>query len=216
MWFWRWCGLGLLSVVLSGCGGGIETRRAVLTPDPQQRWEAHSRAAAAFDHWQLRGRIGVIGTGRSYHATLFWEQWDRRYALRLAGPLGQGALMLNGDAQRVVLRTGRGERVAAEDAGALLARYVGVAVPVASLRYWVRGLPSPDASYRRVLDAQGRLHRLIQSGWAMDYLVYHAPDGEGPALPARIHLTQGAWQVRVFASDWQPIRAAQPTVAAVR
>ena len=216
MWRWRQCWAVLLSGVLCACGGGIETRRAALTPDPERLWVAHSRAVAAFDHWQLTGRIGVSATGRSYHAALFWQQWDRRYTLRLVGPLGQGALLLDGDAQRVVLRTGRGERVVAEDAGALLARYVGVAVPVTSLRYWVRGLPAPDVPHRRVLDAQGRLHRLVQNGWTMDYLVYHAPGRERPAMPARIHLTQGAWQVRVFAADWQPIRAEQPAVAAVQ
>ena len=216
---WRQCLLGVLSGVLCACGGGLETRRASPAVTPERLWLDHSRAAAAVTRWQLTGRIGFAAENRGYHATLRWRQQDGRYNLRLVGPLGQGALLLDGDAHGVVLRTGRGERVAAKDAGALLARYVGIAAPVASLRYWVRGLPAPDAPHRRVLDAQGRLQRLEQGGWTVDYLVYHAAGGAPgqvlPALPARMHLTHDVWQLRVFASAWRPIDAAASVATGV-
>ena len=40
------------------------------------------------------------------------------------------------------------------------------------MNYWVLGLPAPGPAPERQLDEQGRLKRLTQSGWDIQFLEY--------------------------------------------
>src|SRR3546814_20340657 len=51
------------------------------------------------------------------------------------------------------------------------------------LRWWVLGLPAPNAPAQIELDAQGRLAALTQVGWTLQYQEYQ--DVGGIALPRR-------------------------------
>jgi outer membrane biogenesis lipoprotein LolB len=48
---------------------------------------------------------------------------------------------------------------------------LGVRLPVNGLRYWVRGLPEPGSTPGQT-DADGRLTRLEQNGWVIEYPAY--------------------------------------------
>ena len=68
----------------------------------------------------------------------------------------------------------------------LLEQTLGLRLPVTGLRYWVRGLPAPGPTALLQTDAAGRLTRLEQNGWVIEYPSY-APSSVFNPRPARAH-----------------------------
>ncbi|SCZ57906.1 lipoprotein insertase outer membrane protein LolB [Thiohalomonas denitrificans] len=188
---------GILAVaLLTGC--------AALAPeppvaDPEQAWAIHRDRLETIDNWGLNGRLAIQSDGEAWHATLNWRQEDSRYAMRITAPLGQGSLRLEGSPRFVQLQTSKGERAVSDDPEQLLYQQLGWPVPVASLRYWVLGLPAPGAAQRE-LDSQGRLARLQQDGWSIRFMDYRQQDGA--EVPTRVFASRGDAEVRLVIGNW--------------
>lgn len=153
-------------------------------------WQQRQQALTALQSWSLNGRIAVLTAQQGWHAGVRWMEQDGEYHIHLDAPLGQGAAEIIGNRAGVVLRTSDGEFSAAS-AEDLLEQRLGWRLPVSGLRYWVRGLPdmrAPVASH--TLDAAGRLTRLQQSGWDIEFKRY-APVGP-LELPDKIFLTNNS------------------------
>jgi outer membrane lipoprotein LolB len=180
---------GLLAVLLlAGCA---------TTPVPTS-----SQSAAALDAWQLNGRVSLTRGEEGWHAGLFWQTQADTYYLRISGPLGQGGFQLNGDARGVVLVDADGQTFAARDADALLAQVTGWQLPVTGLRYWIRGLPEPVAGQaQETRDEAGRLNRLEQSGWTIEYQKYQLVGDI--LLPAKLQLIHADISVRIVIDQWE-------------
>jgi len=179
--------------LLAGCATPVETAT-------HPAWPARQRALAALRDWSVNGRLAVTTAQEGWHVSLYWVQQGPVYSIDLIGPLGQGRVRIQGDAQGVALRTADGQFQRATDADELLERAVGVRIPLNGLLYWVRGLPAPGQPDSLALDEQGRLSRLEQGGWQIDYLDYMpvAP----LELPRRIRATQGEIKVQVIVNEW--------------
>ncbi len=160
-----------------------------------------SRSAAEFSDWQLQGRIALTHGDQGWHASLFWQQQADDYQLKISGPLGQGGFQLAGDKAGVVLVDAEGRTSYAHDGDALLLQATGWQLPVVGLRYWVRGLPVPDAEATRMYDESGHLSRLEQSGWVINYQRYQLVDGA--AMPSKLQLQRDDISVRLVISQWQ-------------
>jgi outer membrane lipoprotein LolB len=106
------------------------------------------------------------------HATLNWKRDGERHRMDFTGPLGRGHLRLTQDSQGAELRDADKRVWRAADAGRLLYRATGWIVPLDGMNYWVLGLPAPGPAPERQLDEQGRLKRLTQSGWDIQFLEY--------------------------------------------
>ncbi len=63
-------------------------------------------------------------------------------------------------------------------------------------------LPAPDSPRQLTLDDNGRLARMTQDGWEVEYLSYLQQDGY--ALPERIRLEGQDLRVTLVIKDWQP------------
>jgi outer membrane lipoprotein LolB len=160
-----------------------------------------SRSAAEFGDWQLHGRIALTQGDQGWHASLLWQQQADVYQMKLSGPLGQGGFQLAGDATGVVLVDAEGNSYFARDGDALLLQATGWQLPVVGLKYWVRGLPVPDAEATREYDESGHLSRLEQSGWIINYQRYQLV--EGAAVPSKLQLARDDISVRLVISQWQ-------------
>lgn len=190
----------LLALLLAGCAS---------TPAPLKITSPDSFPPASElpDHWQLTGRISLTQGDSGWHAGVDWAEQADSFRLRLSGPLGQGGFLLTGNAEGVLLRDSSQRVYAAADTGALLKQVTGWVLPVAGLRYWVRGIPGPDADFEAEVDPAGRLERLIQDGWTIRYTRFHtAADGR---WPARLGLVRGDISVRLIIDQWQ---LGQPSV----
>lgn len=180
---------GLLAVLLlAGCA---------TTPSPRS-----SQPAAALTAWQINGRVSLTRGEEGWHAGLLWQTQADTFYLRISGPLGQGGFQLNGDARGVVLVDAEGQTYAARDADALLADVTGWQLPVTGLRYWIRGLPQPAAGQAQMTrDETGRIRRLEQSGWTINYQRYQLVGDV--LLPAKLQLVHADISVRIIIDQWE-------------
>src|SRR5258708_26801448 len=85
----------------------------------------------------------------------------------------------------------------ATDAESLTEQVLGFRLPLAGLADWVRARPSGDASFKDEKSADGRLQRLEQSGWKIEYLEY---DGE---RPSRLPPLYPGIELRVAILGWK-------------
>ncbi|HKJ75730.1 MAG TPA: lipoprotein insertase outer membrane protein LolB [Gammaproteobacteria bacterium] len=189
------------ALVVGGCTTAPTREPAA---DPERAWQARRADLAGLEQWRLTGRIAIRTEGEGWHATLDWRQDRRRYDIRLIGPLGQGTVRLQGGPGRVSLQTEDGQTTAA-DPEWLLYRNLGWRVPVEALRYWVLGLPAPGSARERELDRYGRLARLEQADWRIEFRDYERRGGY--ELPSRIFVRNHRAQVRLVVGQW---RLSQP------
>lgn len=178
----------LAATLLAGC---LPAKRPDTSADPAAvaaAWQARQAALADRDRFLLLGRLAVKGGGLS--GSLRWQQQDATYRLRLAGPLGAGALKIEGDGRETHVQGRDLDLVTAEPEQVLAAR-TGWMLPLAALRWWVLGLPEPGEPADLQLDGQGRLTGLVQRGWTLRFEAY---DAQQPALPALIEARRGEAQ----------------------
>jgi len=181
----------LLLLVLTAC--------ATQTPH-EAAPTALDLSSPRFAIWQIRGRVSLLKGEQGWHASLNWRENAGRYRLDLSGPLGQGAVRIEGDDTSVRLQTADGRDYVAQDADALVQRVTGWEFPVAGIRYWVRGVPVPGEQAVITTDAGGRLIHLVQSGWDIRYDRFQ--DLEGRAWPTRLRLTADDISVRLVVDEW--------------
>nr|WP_254774270.1 lipoprotein insertase outer membrane protein LolB [Marinobacter sp. AC-23] len=89
--------------------------------------------------------------------------------------------------------------------GSLIKAATGWQLPLQSLTWWIRGLPAPDGDFRLLFDDKGELAMIRQAGWEIRYDRWHQPQGDKPALPARVTALKEKKRVRVVVSSWQEL-----------
>lgn len=181
--------LGL--VVLMGCAG----LRAVALPDLELplSWESRRSALQAWPGYDLRGRVAVARGDDGFSGALRWVQAGAKARLELDGPLGVGGARYDLDPASVD--------------GAALEQALGVPVPVASLRYWLLGVPDPALAAEESLEVgAARLAALRQAGWSVVYARYAPVPGTRLELPQRIEVTREGVRLRLLVEGWQGVR----------
>ncbi len=148
-------------------------------------------------NWVLRGKIGVKTTEQTGSASLYWQQQGDIYHIRLFGPLGIGAVELNGKPGQVIYTDNHGKNYQADSAEILLKQNTGWQIPVNNLRYWIRALPAPYAPSEKSYDSHRQLVLLQQQGWKIDYLRYQGH------VPSLIQLTRPKINLRIVINQFQ-------------
>ena len=135
-------------------------------------WQNTLEHRQQISSWKIQGKLGVQTEDNGGSLDLFWNQAVENYSIRLIAPMGQGTILIRGDAQGVRIKTADGEQYA-EDADALLASNLGVKMPVKGLRDWLRGVPMKDKTIiKQSWDQKGRLHKLVQDDWNVEMSNY--------------------------------------------
>jgi outer membrane lipoprotein LolB len=173
-------------------------------------WPARREQLLAFDAFTLTGRVAVAAGEQGFSAGLRWQQIGPQGAIMLEGPFGMGALAIETEADALRVTTGRGERFEGAAARTALEEQLGFALPLAALRYWVRGLPAPataspgatpsDVVEELVDTAAPRLQRLQQQGWNIEYTEYQAAPFD--YQPRRLVAQNGSARVRLVIERW--------------
>mgnify|MGYP003585707067 FL=1 len=190
-------GTVLAFVLLTGCAVAPTT-----SPEATKAWTARQSALQNLTQWNAAGRIGVVNGPDGWHAGFQWAQQDSGYRIDLIGPLGQGRIRVEGNEQAVRIQTADGQTQTAPDPDALLEQAVGARLPVTGLRYWIRGLPEPGPSPTLQTDAEGRLTRLEQNGWIIEYPAYAYAAPLSLELPERIIARRQDLSVKLIIEDW--------------
>lgn len=180
-------------LVLAATCGGCAVAPVVppsSAPDPE-----------SFLHWTASGRLALAANGEGGSGSFTWGQHGAETTLSIRGPLGAGAMQVTTDGQSLIVTDAEGRHLDTEQAGSLLRRRLGTDLPLAELRYWMLGVPSP-ASPSSVAEATVAPMRVIeQSGWRVGYDTFTSAGGV--SLPERFTATQGTVRLKVVVDDWQ-------------
>jgi outer membrane lipoprotein LolB len=181
-----------LLILLAGCS-------ALPVAEPE-RVEQGRVGLAMLDAWTLEGKIAFRFEEDNYPLRFVWEYREPLQRLELQAPLGQGWWILEQLEQGVRLQSADGERHFSGDIQSVLQRITGWDIPVAMLRWWMVGLPSPYAPFQAEWNEQGVYDHFQQQGWRVEYRDYQ---WQGEYLvPARITATQNNTEVRVRVREW--------------
>lgn len=192
--------IALLALIVGGCS--FAPQREAPEGDPQALWQARAATLQALDSWTFSGRAALSGDEvPSRTVRLRWLQHGEAFDIAFQSPIGQRLAELTGDAGGVTLRLPGEAPVAAAGSEALLEAELGWSAPVESLRYWVLGLPDPAAREAPELDPWGRIVRLRQGGWLVEYDRYF--DLDGLELPRRLTVTHPGLRIRLVVDRWE-------------
>ena len=127
------------------------------------------------------------------------------------GPLGAGHSRVLASAERIRIEAGSQPPLEFsapfEGVESALAERVGFGLPLASLAYWMRGVPDPSVGAGEAQSAAMTLAPaggvpFDQAGWRVQpedpVWIERAP----AALPRRVTLTQGSVRIRVVIDQW--------------
>lgn len=186
----------LIAMLLSAC---VTTPRVTA---PAESWPERRAQLQSDATFELAGRAAVNAQGQGFNASLRWTQEGPRSTVSLDGPLGVGGAVIETDGRTISLATSR-ERVEGDAARAAMESRLGFQLPLAELRYWVRGVPAPEMEASEALDpASQLLSALDQSGWHIDYTEYVATDSG--RLPRRLTATREGTRVKLVVDRWNP------------
>jgi outer membrane lipoprotein LolB len=186
--------LVLLAGLLAGCAGLGER-----PPAPT----AGTAGIAGLTAWVAAGRLAVAAGGEGASGGFVWRQQGAETRLQVRGPLGAGAFEIASDGGQLSITDAAGQ-VAGAAAHDALRRRLGTDLPLASLRYWMIGLPDPTATGRVTESPTAPLRIIDQHGWTIAYDAFVTSDGL--SLPARVTATSGDVRLRLTVSDWADLQ----------
>jgi len=151
----------VLALTLAACAapGGLKTVDSSQT--------LHGIVPAT--QFRLTGRISAKTPNQTFSGTLSWTRAAAEETLLLSGPLGQGAAEIQRQGDRVMLKTAAGDPVVEDSDERLLERIIGLRLPLDGLVWWLSGLPRPGVEFKAGMDREGRVERLDQDGWHIEY-----------------------------------------------
>jgi outer membrane lipoprotein LolB len=184
-----------LVAALSGCAAP----KSALLPELND-WSARQQVLAGLDEWEFSGRIAVKTAADGFNGKLRWSQQRDAFEATASGPLGAGAVRIEGDGASVVLTDKDGIRTELEDAELEFRMRFGWTIPVQSLRYWALGVPDPAAPADTVIDDTGRLASLRQRDWSVSFSRY--AEGGGQMMPKVLTAENSDTRVRLVIDYW--------------
>jgi outer membrane lipoprotein LolB len=196
--FQRWLGLAVL-LALSGCAG-LQTapQQSASSPEVHQQ---HLASLADIHSFDIQGRIGVQAEGKGFSGATRWHHAGEHDTIGLFSPLGGQVANIEKSASRVILTDGDGKTYQASDAETLTQQTMGWTLPMRGLPDWALGRPTSAPVDLAIWDAQGKLLRLKQSGWDIQYQAYMAADGH--QLPSRITMSSPKLNLKLLVERWQ-------------
>ena len=182
----------LTAVLLSGCAS------APRLP------ENSGKKAQSNEVWRVEGRLAVKTQDDNFSATLQWQQSGDDFQFRLSKLIG-GTLLLMKQRNGMVYLDVDDKQYKDWDAEVLLKRVTGWTVPIADLKYWIRGTlqSDSDAAIRsQKRDPKGLLWSFeTVSGWQVNYKNYKQFSGQ--SLPHTMTIRGQGLTLRIRVSNWK-------------
>ena len=163
-------------------------------------WQARRDLLESITQWEFTGRIGVRDDKDSHTSRIRWRQQNETYVINLWGTLNAGATEITGRPGEVVLVQEGKEPLRAATPEALVYEQLGYDLPVAKLRYWIKGVPAPEGISTPSFNAENHLITLEQDGWTVQYLGYTNYATE--SLPTRIRIEKPPLRLDFVRLDW--------------
>lgn len=189
----------LLIIVTTGCA----TRQASVKVGSDQVVQIGSEASlGSLKVWCMTGRTAAKYADTGWQARLRWCRDDERTCLELTGPLNMGSAIIRHSPGVLWVQESKELLTISHSPERLLASRLGFSVPLAALKFWLLGVAKPGTEVLQQFDDDGRLSKLRQSGWVVDYSDYALFDGY--YLPEKIKLSNEAGTVtlKIVVDKW--------------
>ncbi len=183
------------ATMLAGC----VTPTSALLP-AMASWDDRQAVLAGQTDWAFSGRIGVSAGEEGFNGKLRWRQRDDRFEASVSGPLGAGAVQIDGDRAGIRVTESDGAITELSDPEYDLRMRYGWTIPVQSLRFWALGIPDPSSPASTEFGDDGQLTRLEQRNWTVDIRQYR--EGGGQPMPRRITAVNADAKVRLVIDNW--------------
>ncbi len=164
-------------------------------PQPPREPDAQDR------HFEVDGRFAVRFRGEGGSGRIAWVHLPQSDDLTISNPLGQGVARIVRRDGIYTLTTSQGRNHSAADPDQLTERVLGWPLPLSGLPYWLRGYPAPGHPSETAGVNHERPTELRQSGWTIEYLSRHHPNG----LPERLRITRGDLDIRLVLEEWRAV-----------
>ncbi|HFD92758.1 MAG TPA: outer membrane lipoprotein LolB [Gammaproteobacteria bacterium] len=187
-----------LLLFLTACAGF--TPRHEDAARAEHLWQMRNASLVGMS-WILSGRVAVKSGQGSWQALLTWRQVAERYTINFQSPFGQLVARLMGDDSGVSLYLPDDRVLSSDDPARLLQEQLGWEVPVTGLRSWVAGIPALGDITSKSIDEKGRLQRLDQQGWSIDYARYARV--QDIDMPGRVRLRRDDISIRLVIDRWE-------------
>ena len=162
--------------------------------------EKRKSETATISSWEIQGAMAAKNKSKGWSATMNWIQHGANsYQIRLMGPLGGGAVVINKKGSTITFQDGA-KKATSTNADELLLKQTGIRLPVNNLYYWVRGLPAPGGVQSEQHDAFNHLVQLKQSGYTINFTKYTSV--KGIDLPSMIRLEGNGVMIKVIIKNW--------------
>jgi outer membrane lipoprotein LolB len=191
----RVASLAAAALLLAGCAAApiVAPTPAARTPDPE-----------SLSQWVAKGRIALSAQGEGGSGSFVWQQRSERTEISFRGPLGAGGLRIVTDGASIELTDAEGRVLDGEQARQVLEQRLGSVLPLADLRYWMLGLPTPEQT--------GGAATLLPTGanaaagfrqreWEVTYQEFKPVAGW--SLPVKLNAAAADMRVRIVVDDWQ-------------
>ncbi|MCX7069091.1 MAG: lipoprotein insertase outer membrane protein LolB [Methylococcales bacterium] len=146
------------------------------------------------EKWSLEGRLSITGRNDSWTANVDWQHSLNKEQIKLSGPLGQGATLIELGKGVVTIDRGDGKAQTSNQPEAFINQQLGLFVPVQSLRYWVIGLPEPTMDFAET--ATG----FKQAGWLIEYKQMQAV--KTSTMPYKLNVTNEQVKLKLIVDQW--------------
>ena len=174
---------------------------AIVGPGADAPWPEQRAALEKLERYSLNGRVAVAANGQGFSASLRYQQLPRSSNLALDGPLGIGGLRVVLEGEDLEIATSRGEKLDGDAARAELEHRLGVALPLAELRWWLLGIPAPGDAMVNQDGGTGEIHDFIQAGWRVS--INSRAAGLGFSLPQRLTAEREGARLKLLVERWQ-------------
>ncbi len=152
--------------------------------------------------WQIKGRTVIRQGKEGWNVSLVWQEFNDNYQIQLKGPFSQGGVTLNGNNEKAVLIMSDGKTITSNDPEKLIYDVLQVRLPISALRDWIRGIPHSNHEITSLeYDDEGRITRLIQQGWQVDYLRYIP--FKDYSMPSKIFIKREDQSLRLIIMRWK-------------
>lgn len=176
-------------------------RRAAEDPEAARAYAERASRLASVDRWEIDGRLAITDGHDGGSGSLTWIRNGESTVMRFRGAFGRGSWELRADPEEARLVLADGDTHTAAELAELVRTQVGWRVPVEALAWWVRGLAAGSDVTARQLDEAGRLTRLEQSGWIVEFGGYR--DDHPAGLPGRVVARRDEYAVKLAIRDWR-------------
>lgn len=173
---------------------------------PAELHQQHLAQQAQIDQFFLQARIGIQTGNKGSSGTIRWQHHATDDTISMLSPVAGTVARITANAEGVTLSQNDGTVLQAADAETLTQQQLGWRLPLRGLPDWALGRPTRHLVNSVEWDHIGRITRLEQDGWQIEYPEYM--EAFGYRLPRKINLRNDKLTLKLIIERWNDITLA--------